>query len=133
MSPLKGWRKIPGKSERYKPPDSYDGPTGPNGTVSRRQYENYRMRQYGWRSWAEYQHDANTDDYRRWKGEYAANQKGQPEGSYRGPHSEFAEYYLRAKRSGWSKDANGPLADLLILTGHREPEWEWDVGDTNFQ
>lgn len=133
MSPLPGFRRIPGRSERYFPPHDWEGPTGPNGTISRRQYENYRMRKYGWRNWSEYQHDANTDDYRRWKGEFASRNKNDPEASYRGPHSEFAEFWLTAKRSDWSKDAEGPLANLLVMTGHREAEWEWDVGDTNFE
>lgn len=131
MSPLPGFRRIPGRSERYRPPADWTGPTAPNGTISRRQYENYRLKLEGWRSWSEYQSDARTDDYLRWKGEFAEKRKG--ELSWRGPHSDFAAAWLEAKRSNWSRDPNGPFADLLVLTGHRDVEWEWDVGDTNPQ
>lgn len=133
MSPLPGFRKIPGRAERYKPPPNWRGPTGPNGTISRRQYENYRLKLLGWYSWSEYQFDSRTDDYRRWKGEYAENLKDNSEGSYVGPNSEFAQAWIDAKRSGWSKDPDGDFADLLVLTGHRDANWEWDIGETNIQ
>lgn len=132
MSPLPGFRRVPGRSERYIPPPNWRGKKAKDGTISRRQYENYRLKMEGWKTWSEYQRDADTDDYRRWKGEFAAKHVGTELTSV-GPHSEFAAYWLEAKRSGWSKDADGPFADLLVLTGHREPEWEWDVGDTNPQ
>src|SRR3954452_812634 len=131
MSPLAGFRRIPGKAERYRPPPDWDGPTGPHGTISRRQYENYRVGLVGWNSWSEFQRDSRTDDYLRWRGEFAEKRKG--ELTYRGPRSDFAEAWLDAKRSNWSKNPDGPFADLLVLTGHREAEWEWDVGDTNPQ
>lgn len=131
MSPLPGFRQLPGSSQRYMPPPGWKGRRAKDGSISRRQYENHRLRAYGWHTWSEYQRAADSDDYRRWKGEYADKNKGDPYASYTGPDSEFAEFFLRAKRSGWDTDADGPFADLLIATGHREPEWSWDVGETD--
>lgn len=131
MSPLPGFRQLPGRAERYMPPPGWKGRVAKDGSISRRQYENHRLRAYGWRTWSEYQHDADTDDWVRWRGEYKHVNQGDPMASYRGPDSEFAQAYLVAKRSGWSTDAHGPFADLLVMTGHRELDWDWDVGDTN--
>lgn len=121
--------KLPGKKERYR-----NKRTGK--TISRRQYENLRAREAGWGSWSEYQREARTDDWLRWRG-IAAHEAGVKPKKL-GMRSEFSKKYLKMKvaRNGGVHvapdlyDPDGPLAEFLVYLGLRKPDDEWMVGDT---
>lgn len=124
--PLRGYSRLPGKSERYRTP---------KGTViSRRQYENVKHRRAGWRSWSEAQRTAKRDPmYNRMRAE-AMVEHGLSK-RQTGLGSEFQERYLKAKQVGFDetdegRDPEGAFADLLSYVGLRDPEDHWDVGDT---
>lgn len=119
------WVKLPGRSERYK-----------RGTkiISRRQFENLKAKRLGWKSWSEYQRNARTDDWIRFRG-IAAFSAGKKPRAYAGLASPFSQRMLKVKRgreddAGNMYDPDGPLAELLVFLGLRRPDAEWNVGDT---
>ena len=117
---LPGYTKLPGKAERYKTPSGE--------TISRRQYENKRFRQVGWRSWSEYQREARKPQFRRWV-EKASSTLG-PKRQLKSPQSEFSRMYIEAKRTDWKHDADGPFSDFLKWLGIRDEQADYPVGDT---
>lgn len=125
---LPGFSRIKGDSARR-----YKDPSGQ--TISRREYENIRLRKEGWESWSDYQQTKKSDDWLRFEGIYA-DKKGLKRNQI-GPTSDFAKRYIDAfKRKGRKDepedlyDPDGPLADFLVLTGHRQPDDYWEVGET---
>jgi hypothetical protein len=126
---LDEWEKLPGRKERYR-----NKRTGK--TISRRQYENLKARAVGWSSWSEYQREARHDDWMRFRGIAAHQQKLKPKRL--GMTSEFSQKYLvmkRARNGGIHVapdlyDPDGPLAEFLVYMGLRKPDAEWNVGDT---
>lgn len=103
-------------------------------SISRRQYENIRARKSGWKSWSEYQRTVKTDDWLKWRGNYARrndlayNKAGALD-------SKFSRMFTKVKRvrerdSSLLYDPDGPLAELLVMIGLRRPDAEYDVGDT---
>lgn len=119
------WVKLPGRSERYK--------RGAK-VISRRQYENLKAKAVGWRSWSEYQREARTDDWIRFRG-IAAFSAGKKPKKYSGLTSEFSQRMLGVKRARVEHpdnmyDPDGALAELLVFLGLRKPDAEWNVGDT---
>jgi hypothetical protein len=119
------WIKLPGRSERYKRGSK---------VISRRQYENLKAKLVGWRSWSEYQREARTDDWIRFRG-IAAFSAGKKPKAYAGLTSDFAQRMLGVKRAreddaSNTYDPDGPLAELLVFLGLRKPDAEWNVGDT---
>lgn len=125
--PLPGWTKLGGSAQRYRTPEGRE--------VSRRQYENVRAQQAGWKNWSQYQRTRRKDDnYLKWWGR-AKGAGTVPMNQKASPVSEFSKKYLAVQKARAGNDPDlydpdGPLADLLIYTGDREPDWEWDVGDT---
>lgn len=139
---LPGYKRLPGSARRYQTP------TGE--TISRRQYENRVFSSAGWESWSEYQRTARSDEFRRFAKSYAREQKGKPWFRQRGgkesyasyqargkvprgmlePDSEFSQAYLAAKQSGFSTEVGGPFDRFLKMTGLRDPDATYDVGDS---
>lgn len=121
------WVKLPGRSERYK-----HVRTGK--IISRRQYENLKARVLGWWSWSEYQREARSDDWLRFRGIAAFRNDTKPR-AYAGMASPFSQRMLGVKRAREEHpdnmyDPDGPLAELLVFLGLRKPDMEWNVGDT---
>lgn len=136
---LPGWKRTPGKSERYVPPArererlAASGKLRSDGTVSRRQYENYRAQKAGWSSWSDYQRTRKSDDYNRLLNIGIAN-RGLSRRDI-GVESDFSRLsnevrQARADNAADLYDPDGPLADLLVYVGLRQPDDYWDVGDT---
>lgn len=135
---LRGWVRVPGTAGRYRPPTALRAKFKREGklragTVSRRTYENERVQKAGWRNWSDYQRARKSDDYNR-----LVNRAIVEQGLTRrdiGPESEFSQLYLEMeaeKEISGERDLSpeGPLARMLVYVGLRDPEWEWDVGDT---
>jgi hypothetical protein len=131
---LEDYVRLPGTAQRYK-----NKRTGK--VISRRQYENLRARSLGWDSWSEYQREAKKPDWIRWVGIEArreglsATKKGNFYYPQFGMASRFAQNYIPLKRardrdSSILYDPEGPLADWLVYLGLRQPDADWDVGET---
>jgi len=124
---LPGYKALGGSSRNYLTP------TGEK--ISRRKYEDIRLRQFGWDSWADYQKaKKNDDEWLRDVGTLASEQ-GKKRSDF-GPTSEYAQKWLvmrNARRDGGDDlyDPDGPLADYLVYTGKRQPDDWWTVGDTD--
>lgn len=124
---LPGYKYLGGSSRRYKTPDGDE--------ISRREYENRRLQQFGWDSWADYQYaKKNNDEWLRDVGTLASEQ-GKKRSDF-GPTSPFARKWLdmrQARRNNEDDllDPDGPLADYLVYTGKRQPDDWWTVGNTD--
>jgi len=121
-----GWRrdKSSGRRERYI------SPTGEN--VSRRQMENARAKQSGFKSWSHYQRIAGSKRYGSRKYQFFAEQyadeTGQKLRNVRGPQSRFTSAYFA---TDWSDTSpKGSLARFLTMVGKRSPDASYAVGDT---
>lgn len=122
MAPLPGYRKLPGRAERYE--RLSDGET-----ISRRQYENERFRAGGWTSWSEYQRAAKTESFQRW----AFIEKlrtGKTYSQIVNPMSGFSKKFIAAKHSNFTPEAHGAFADLLEYLELRDDDSDYDVGET---
>lgn len=131
---LKGWKPLGGSSRRWQ------GPKGQ--TVSRRQYENKVLKRKGWRNKAEAERFRHTPQYREAKAKLKYAKKGKRRRI--DIFSDYAAYlrdvdwdlveanWIEIRAEGRDRDmsADGKLAEQLELLGLREPEWEWDVGET---
>lgn len=109
-----------------------------------------RFRAAGWRSWGDYQRTARDPEYQRFARTYSAQQRGggdwyrkrggiskfskysakQPTRGTLEPNSEFNEAYLAAKREGFATRKGGAFDHFLKLLGLRDPEADYQVGDT---
>jgi hypothetical protein len=116
------YRRLPGSARRFENTETGE-------TLSRRQYENIRAREYGFDSWSQYQNLGRDQTYKRWL-DMHAERHGISIAEARKMDSDFNEKYTAAQNSDWSTNADGDFADLLVDIGEREDDWEWDVGDT---
>lgn len=126
MAPLPGWKRLGGSAERYRAPSGE--------VVSRRQYENVRARQSGWRSWSEYQRTRKSPQFKRAVEDAIAKGTVTHKRDV-GPNAPISQKWnavlkARADDAPNLYDPDGPLADYLIYIGRREPDDWWDVGDT---
>lgn len=121
---LPGFQRVPGRAERYTTPGG--------GTISRRQYENQLARSAGWSSWSEYQRVARTQDYRR-NLRIMSEERDITPRQAAGATSEFSHAYAEFRQAGaykGSKAPTGAWAQLQVTQGLRQPDANWDIGDT---
>ena len=134
-----GWVRVPGTAGRYRPPQALRAKFKREGklragTVSRRTYENERVQKVGWRNWSDYQRARKSDDYNRLVNR-AIVERGETRRDI-GPESEFSQLYLEmeadqeVRQGDRDLSPEGPLAQMLIYVGLRDPEATYDVGDT---
>lgn len=120
---LPGYTYLGGSARRYRDPEGNE--------ISRRQYEDERLRRIGWKNWTDYQNTKRRNDqWIRDQGIYTRKQGIKKRDV--GPDSEFARAYLAARKDK-GKDRyrhDGPLHDYLVLVGLRKEDDYWDVGDT---
>jgi hypothetical protein len=132
---LKGYRALGGSSRKYETPRGK--------IISRREYDNRRLRKQGWK---------NRSEAERFRtGPIYTQKRSKLEAAGRKPKeldifSDFAEFVRdidwdkvnelwdeveQERESGEARfDPNGPLAEVLAMEGARLPDWEWAVGDT---
>src|SRR4051812_29143537 len=108
-----GWEKLPGSSERYRSPSGE--------VVSRRQYDNARFADAGWRNRADYERRHDDPTYRHFQ-DIAMRTKGLSRRQVDAPDSEFARRALAARAVGYGKGragrgARGPMARFLVWLG----------------
>ena len=132
--PRPGWTKLPGSSERYRSPSGK--------IVSRRQYDNARYADAGWRNRADFERRYNDETYRFLVDKIARNASSQGAGQIRDvrhkidhPGSATSKLILEARRSGYGKGRAGrgksqAMARLLVLAGLRDPNATYPVGAT---
>lgn len=113
--------------------------------LSRRQYENLRYSASGWQSKSEYErvlhgktrmmdgrrkiHEANA--FRRWA-EIGADDRGIALRKMMGASSEYSQLFAAALRNKFrDRGPDSPFAKLLTYVGLRQPDWGWNVGDTD--
>ena len=116
---LRGWTRVKGSS-RYRNPQGR--------IVSRRQYDNARAKKAGYSSYSAFQREKRSSEYQRYMG--AAIASGARKRDFQLGAGGFTDKYAAARRSRWSTDPDGEFADFLVHIGLREPDWEYDVGDT---
>lgn len=93
--------------------------------ISRGTYEDVRAKDTGWTGRTERDKARRTSEYKRWiTGTMQSGQKPQFD------RNEFEKNYLAAKKSDWSKDANGPFAQFLVWIGMRDKDATYPVGQT---
>jgi len=124
---LEGWRKLPGKAERF---------INPSGTVvSRRQYENERAKRAGWKNWSDYQRTRKSESFNNRLKQAVANDAPITRRDV-GVEGDFSRAYVDVRNACADndvvelRDPNGALADFLVLIGYRDADDWWDVGDT---
>jgi hypothetical protein len=118
-------------SERYFPPGARTR------TVSRRQYDDARYLDAGWRSRDDYERrfqpgHANMAGYVRWREAAIATGAASPTQLDR-PASEFNRLFLAARADGFDRGRKrrgprSPIAKLLVYVGLRRPDDEFAVG-----
>lgn len=130
MALPEGWRRIsrgePGYSRTAR--TYYD----PRGRIrSRRAADNERLRESGWRNKRDFdlrrEKRANRG-YRRWAEKAIENDV--PESEIRKADSEFNRLFLDTKADNFDPTPGGAFDIFLQYIGLRQPEWQWDVGDT---
>ena len=121
---LRGWKRLSGTAERYKNPKGE--------TVSRRQYDNARARQAGYSSYSAFQREKKSSSFKRYLGAAASSRDDFNRSEITLGRGGFIDKYNEARREGWETDPDSDFADFLAYTGLREPDWEWDIGDTDF-
>lgn len=132
---LKGYTALGGSSRKYRTP------TGK--IISRREYDNRRLKKEGWK---------NRSEAERFRtGRLYTEKRDKLERAGRKPRELdiFSDWAAFVRDVDWEKvdeiwdtvqaeresgepriDPDGPLAEVLTLEGMRFPEWEWAVGDT---
>lgn len=105
-------------------------------TLSRRQYDNRRFVDLGWRSRDDYERrydegHSNMGGYRRWRD--AAIAKGIPRSVVDDPGSEFNRLFLAARADDFDRGRRrrgprSPIAKLLVYTGLRSDGATYSVG-----
>lgn len=119
-----GWEKLPGSSERYRSPSGE--------IVSRRQYDNARYTDTGWRNRADYERRHSDPTYRHFQ-QIAMRQLGLTRRQVESPDSEFAKRILKARAVDYGKGrrgrgAKGPMAKFLVWLKMRDPGADFPVG-----
>lgn len=130
--PRKGWTKLPGSSERYVSPEGQ--------VVSRRQYDNKRAQAAGYRNRSEFEARYEDPSY-RWAIERiqlqkfgAINEANRKRIDRIG--TQESQMIHKAQETGWGRvdrsdrTPNGPMAQLLVAMGLRDPSATYAVGDT---
>lgn len=132
--PRPGWTKLPGASERYRSPSGE--------IVSRRQYDNARYIDAGWRNRADFERRYNDSTYKYLVDKIAHNaarESGKSSRELRAkidhPGSTTSKLILEARRTGYGKARAGrgksqAMARLLVLAGLRDPNATYPVGAT---
>lgn len=128
--PRKGWTKLPGTAERYLSPSGE--------VVSRRQYDNERAKQLGWENRSQFEARYQDTTYLWALRKYQRENKmsiGQVRRLDRmgGP---LSQKLRKAQATGWGKtkegrSPKGPMSQLLIELGLRDPTATYAVGDTD--
>lgn len=123
-------RNVSPSSERY-----LNLRTG--ATISRRQYDNARYVDLGWRSRDDFERrfdegHADMAGYRRWREAAIANGVATPNEIDR-PGSEFNRLFLKARgddfdRGGRRRGPRSPIAKFLVYVGLRDPRATFPVG-----
>jgi hypothetical protein len=125
--PLRGYQRLPGSARRYRTPSG--------DVISRRQYDNLRAQQAGWKNQAEMRRFRQSTDWHAWRFKIRANDKTQDTG-YSGDLMINAYRVQQMRDAGYDdtspelSDPDGPLAAILVAVGYRDENWDWAVGDT---
>lgn len=136
---LRGYTPIKGDSARR-----YRTPGGK--IISRREYDNKRLKKLGWNNRSEAEKFRTSRFYTQKRARLEANGRVPDEVSI------FTEFAAFVRDIDWGlvdrlyadvdamrkagipedviNDPNGVLAEALVLEGARLPDWEWAVGDT---
>lgn len=119
-----GWQKLPGSSERYRSPSGE--------IVSRRQYDNARYDEAGWRNRADYERRHSDPSYRHFQA-IAQRNLGLSRRQVEAPDGEFARRALAARAVNYGKGkrgrgARGPMAKFLVYLGLRDEGADHPVG-----
>lgn len=123
-----GWERIPGSAERYRNLETGD-------EVSRRQYDNSKYSDAGWRNRADFERRYSDPTY-RWAIERLASKAGKPVRQLDRVGSSAQQQVLRARAVGYGKGrkgrgAKGDMAKLLASMGLRDPGATNRIGGTN--
>lgn len=139
---LAGYTRLPGSARRYRTPRGE--------VISRRQYDNLRARQAGFESRSEIERFRQSSAGRRWRFKLRSHDPS-ARGDWQTMHAAY-EVERRRQRlpthlttDRWGKPveytrdeddpelvaAGGPLDELLVALGHRDPGASWNVGETN--
>lgn len=125
--PLRGYRRLPGSARRYVTPSGQE--------ISRHQYDQIRAQKAGWTSTREMRKFRQSNDWHAWRFKAKSNNPNQDFG-YTGDLMVSAHRVQVLRAAGYSDDSpelsdpDGPLADVLVAIGYRDPGWDWSVGDT---
>lgn len=124
--PRPGWTKLPGTAEHYRSPSGE--------IVSRRQYDNARYSDAGWRNRADYERRHDDPTYRHFQ-QIAERNLGLSRRDVERPDGEFAKRALAARNVGYGKgragrSARGPMARFLVYLGMRDPTATYPVGSS---
>lgn len=132
---LRGYKPLGGTSRKYRTPGGK--------IISRREYDNRRLKKQGWANRYQAEQFRTSTRYSQKRSRLEASGRTPAEVDI---FSDFAAFVrdidwekvdelwglIEAEReSGFENlDPNGPLAQVLVLEGARLDEWDWDVGDT---
>lgn len=145
---MRGYKKVPGSSRYYTP----------NGKeISRRQYDNRRLKKLGWSNRYQAEKYRETGAYNKWRHRLINAGRKPGELSIFSPLARSAyeididraekevarirnspDYEkpsrgrdnLRIENDPRLRDPEGPLSEMLEWLGFRDEEMTWDVGDT---
>lgn len=128
--PRKGWTKLPGTAERYLSPSGE--------IVSRRQYDNERAKELGWENRAQFERRYDDPTYLwAWR-RYMRENKLSIQAARRADRmgGRLSTELRKAQATGWGKtkegrDPHGPMAQMLVDIGLRDPTATYPVGDTD--
>lgn len=130
MAARRGYTKLPGTAERYRVASTGE-------VISRRQYDNRRYVDLGWRSRDDFERrfdegHSGMAGYRRWREAAIANGVATPNQIDR-PGSEFNRLFLKARgddfdRGGRRRGPRSPIAKLLVYIGLRDASATFPVG-----
>jgi len=128
--PRKGWTKLQGTAERYLSPSGE--------VVSRRQYDNLRAQAAGWSNRSQFERRYEDKTYlwafRQYQREHGMTIRQARSQDRMG--GELNKKLRAAQATGWGKtaagrDPRGPMSQLLIEMGLRDPSATYAVGDTD--
>lgn len=123
MAPLPGFERVPGSAGRYRNLNTGE-------TISRRQYENQRIRQTtGLTSLSEFNRLKKEPRFQHLGAAWAKSKGVSKRTAFRAD-SPFVKQYQKATRQKWSRKADRAYARLLVDIGFRDDSAWWNVGDT---
>lgn len=130
MAARRGYSKLPGSAERYRVNSTGE-------VISRRQYDNRRYVDLGWRSRDDFERRFEEGHhgmagYRRWREAAIATGAATPSQLDR-PDSEFNRLFLRARADDFDRGPRrrgprSPIAKLLVYVGLRDARATFPVG-----